>query len=387
MYNSEIQDDMRAEEEKHGRRILERFSRRAFVSDEVATALIKDVSTDVAVRADHRQLHVEERSGTITTSIPVHQRLLATHRPMDRRYGADPDGFTHTTIEYVEHDPSRRTCVTCNGAADVVCPRCAGTGEIQCRTCGGDGQNTCSRCGAAAMALGWATEKVIDTDLDLSGTGRIDCDRCGGNGVVTRTINRRVERDVGSEYEETITEKRECPRCENGSVQCPRCDGRGTTPCTDCAADYTEICPECNGSAEIECRDCAGRGVVLEPTVGVLEFTTETWTEIDSALLDAETFEEDWTHTRTVPRRDASSGDVGGAGLIRWIQELFECRCTRVEYLFDGVEYAVIDVDGRLVTRGDYPKSTLRKAIPIIIAVVLFAFGFGYVIATQTTLV
>lgn len=373
-------------EEKHARRILERFSERAFVRDDVATAIIRDVSTDVAVRAVHRQLHVEERSGEITTSLPVHQRLIGTHRPMDRRYGADPDVFSDTTVEYVEHDPPRRTCTTCDGTTDVVCPRCAGAGSIQCRTCDGDGRKTCGRCGTTAMAVEWATEKVIDTDLDLSGTGRVDCEHCGGDGVVTRTINRHVERDVGDGYEETITEEHDCPHCENGSVTCPRCDGRGTTPCTDCTADYTETCPECNGSSEVECGDCVGHGVVVQPTVGVLEFTTETWTEIDSTLLDEESFEDDWTHARTVSKRDASSGDVGGTGLIRWIQRLFECRCTRVVYLFEGREYAVVDADGRLVTDGGYPKSPLRKAVPAIALVFLFAFGLvGYMAVTGTS--
>lgn len=378
-------DDSDGEGGNYGQRVLQEFGEKSFVdAAAIASATVINVESGVAVRTRHRRLSVDESAKRVSLSIPEHEDYLDDRRSMRRRYDTDPDDFVETTVEYVEHDPPRSRCDSCDGTTDVTCPRCSGRGEIPCRNCDGTGRATCERCGTGARLVEATASATVGTDVDFPGSGTITCNRCGGDGTVTRNVTRHVESDLGG-YDEHITEEYDCPACQNGEVPCPRCEGSGNVPCMDCGPRHIERCPKCRGDAEVTCPDCAGHGAVVEPILGTLSFQTDTQVETDVPFLGENAFRDaDWTHARTVVKRDASSGDVGGDGIIRWTAKIKECPCTRVEYSIDGTGYATVDVDGRLVADGAYPKSTFRRLLPVILLILLAGFVVAGILTTDS---
>ena len=66
-----------------------------------------------------------------------------------------------------------------------------------------------------------------------------------------------------------------CPRCYDGLIECPKCDGNGEYSTqiylpilSDIinAIDPEELvhCVNCNGSGKIQCSKCGGNGVIDE---------------------------------------------------------------------------------------------------------------------------
>jgi len=87
------------------------------------------------------------------------------------------------------------------------------------------------------------------------GEERVDCETCSGNG--------ELRHDCGRCSSGTV----DCPECGgSGNIkiegQCPRCtDGSGTIGCPDCVGDNPE-CRECGGDGVIDCPECEGNGIV-----------------------------------------------------------------------------------------------------------------------------
>lgn len=344
------------------RGVLERSAERRGVDGEaVADAEVVDAAADLAVRIDRRQLRVSESASRTTVARPAYRDLVADRRSHELRYAADPHGFTETEVGYVEHDPPRVDCDACTGRPDAACRRCDGAGGIDCRTCGGDGRRACNRCGVGGVALDWAVRRARDKQGDEPAPGRVDCEHCGGTGV--RTVN--PERYVDPEHADGAPAESPCRACDDGTVACPRCGGRGELRCLECDADGREPCPACGGGADPDCPACAGRGVRLRPVVGALTYAVERSTALDAQFVEAsDVRDEEWTHVDTVAKRDATSADVGGDGIVRWVEDVHECETTRVTYRVDGQEHRVVDVDGRPISDGPHPESRFGRFLP-----------------------
>jgi hypothetical protein len=86
---------------------------------------------------------------------------------------------------------------------------------VKCSCCSGSGD--CQKC---------------------DGRGTVECKRCKGTGYVKeiKTVNRRRQE-----------KKVPCPRCKNGDVACPSCNGK-------------KICTSCKGKGYVTCARCNGAG-------------------------------------------------------------------------------------------------------------------------------
>jgi hypothetical protein len=51
-----------------------------------------------------------------------------------------------------------------------------------------------------------------------------------------------------------------CPYCNDGSVSCDDCHGRGYTRCEECGGTHEIECSHCDGNSRIKCEECDGHG-------------------------------------------------------------------------------------------------------------------------------
>jgi hypothetical protein len=88
--------------------------------------------------------------------------------------------------------------------------------------------------------------KVTTTNCtNCAGAGTIPCSACGG----------------ARDHQVFVEERRNCPQCGGGDVNCPLCWGAGYV--TDCVSRQ-ESCAMCNGAGRFQCPQCQGNGTVTE---------------------------------------------------------------------------------------------------------------------------
>jgi len=88
---------------------------------------------------------------------------------------------------------------------ETECERCGGEGRVDCYECGGSGSDSCSDC---------------------DGSGELECEDCNGSGKDSEG-NDCTNCDGGG----TIR----CNNCDDGSVECPECNGEGRYDCPECS--------------------------------------------------------------------------------------------------------------------------------------------------------
>lgn len=235
--------------------------------------------------------------------------------------------------------------------------------------------------------------KVPDTHRETncsecSGSGRLSCRNCGSSGSV------HCPNCSGTARQET---ERTCPRCsgsgwynEESELQCGQCAGKGyeiiDEKCMQCRGNGDISCPECSGSGELTCSTCDGEGLTHKLKVLYRECEPQKRVEHTThGIREGFVSDADGKHVHT------KEGDTG-PNRPRHEIETRRIDVLKVDYTYedqpligDGGEekdYSVHLVEGDF-KKGDYPKNSKRKVLPIVglvslvvlVAVVYFIFA------------
>ena len=98
--------------------------------------------------------------------------------------------------------------------------------------------------GSAETALNQMIQSIPSRTREFLKKAGDGCDTCYNNGVI------------------------ECNDCEDGYIECKKCDGEGSTECTNCEGSGNvdckkckgEGCKDCNEDGYITCKKCGGDG-------------------------------------------------------------------------------------------------------------------------------
>ncbi|MFB6187641.1 MAG: hypothetical protein ABEI86_12350, partial [Halobacteriaceae archaeon] len=225
--------------------LIEDFSNKWNVTDDVANASIVDTIDEEVIRKKHVQIDADESvDRDAVLPISKYEQAVNNKRPLNERYSETPIG-KNGTVEFIENGQTPRTCT-----------KCSGQGTNTCKTCNGDGHNECPKCRGSLS--------VKCEQCEGEGTNR--CPKCDGEGAIPKD-------------EEMVS----CPNCGgSGKTQCSRCSGSGNHNCPKCNGTGTVRCDECGGSGEQICARCDGDGEVVEATQGEISFTYSTNNEFET---------------------------------------------------------------------------------------------------------
>jgi hypothetical protein len=181
---------------------------------------------------------IEQRSAEILETL-ARQKAQAAKPEPQIVYVPVPTPPEPTPVTPPERTPAPEipvTCTTCGGEGRHQCRGCGGTGRFERREpcqmtaangCGGAGERPCFNCRGQATKLCRSCNGGGGT---ISPKGeKVPCTACGGDG------------------------RRNCPRCMNGIIRCPKCKGTG-------GKVTSERCIVCKGATKVTCGTCDGKG-------------------------------------------------------------------------------------------------------------------------------
>lgn len=334
-----------------GEVLLGEFAKKKKVADGVADAEVLATESEVIPRKIRINTYGEVAESEVALSPEAFTERTSTHVGYDERFDYAPDPNTkipeEETVHFIDSNSEIIACLGCGGSQDVRCPECNSNGMVSCSNCN-DGMVDCSNCSS-----GW-------------NSGEITCGNCNGDGTIQTDGGERI-----------------CANCNgDGSLVCNRCNGSGKVQCPQCNGAGTETCPNCNGTTRVMCPDCNGSGEQHKTVAGTVTYTTDVTTYIDSELVPKSLIKSSDGELVDTDIHEAYNRPDEEKTLVHDAVRHEEIPATKVDYEYEGEEYSTYEIDGRLTAeRGEYPKSTLRKAAPylsVVAVVVLLAGGYYY---------